>query len=871
MQGRMRAMSWFNPGSPYYYSALVLLVTCAADVLLGCLGLLLYVRDNYFVFLGNRFIKENNVPAAIKAFERHAQKHPKDKQAKKILCELYVRQEAMTENAIALYKEVLSADMFQGDVCRALAMSFAESHRVDEEARMLYGRALQFFPDTPLFVAMMGRAYFAAGDDAFARDFLGRAVALGYEDEKVLAGLCALYLKKKRYDEKAKDVASSFAKAAPQEVLPHRLLGNIFLHEGNLEEAEKKAKLVLERVPEDVDAQVLMGDVFAAKEDYCSAALRYKCALKQNALSREILKRLCHTFARSERRDGEALAFYRQVENEEDVSDLIHRALYEDYLQKRKYDRARKQLYLFARARRDKSEIIQELLRIADKDADAEGYALLADLYTECGAPENARACFIKALQRNEKSAPGLLECLSRFLEKNPAADAGLYKALAQLYIRDGKTRPAVLILKTAMEYFPEDASLQKMLEAAGNAYVTENVDDAEVHFVLGEMYKKQRRFDDAIRHLQVCEGTPFEERARLSITECFLEKDLPEMSLEHLQKLNCSASFSQDERVTFLYLYGMACERLGKTEEALGKYKSLLGISRDFKGVLEKVEKIQRGVAMSSMQTLAVERIEESRERYEIVNEIEEGTYGIVYLAQDTLLERPVALKILHDRYLFNRSVKERFLKEVRASAGLLHENILHIYDVGEKEGKTFIVMEYAEGRTLQNLLDSGEKFETARIRDMVFQLAGALACAHGKNFLHGKLHPKNIFLKTDGTLKLGSFSLNKTLDEFSNTLSGAPYHDNLYASPEELLGETCDERSDIYSLGVILSQAATGQMPFKNPEEKLKSDLPSLEGMESPLRAVVEKCLQRDRGKRYRSGCELKNELSFENADAL
>jgi len=214
---------------------------------------------------------------------------------------------------------------------------------------------------------------------------------------------------------------------------------------------------------------------------------------------------------------------------------------------------------------------------------------------------------------------------------------------------------------------------------------------------------------------------------------------------------------------------------------------------------------------------------------RYEIRSQIGEGGMGEVYLAQDSQLDRIVALKILSTEIARDQQRLYRFLQEARAASKLKSANVAHIYEIGEVEGHHFIAMEYVEGEPLNKRM-GGRPMEAAQIVKLGIQIARALDEAHAKGITHRDIKPQNIIVTSDAEVKMLDFGLAK--------LSGIPSENDLtpdselatkvktspgivmgtvsYMSPEQSMGRDVDHRTDIFSLGVVLYEMATGRVPF-------------------------------------------------------
>jgi tRNA A-37 threonylcarbamoyl transferase component Bud32 len=274
----------------------------------------------------------------------------------------------------------------------------------------------------------------------------------------------------------------------------------------------------------------------------------------------------------------------------------------------------------------------------------------------------------------------------------------------------------------------------------------------------------------------------------------------------------------------------------------------------------------------------------------YEIVSQLGEGGMGVVYKARDLRLERPVAIKVIREHVLADGSRLRRFEQEAQAAAALNHPNILAVYQFGAYQGAPYLVSELLEGETLREELKRGQ-LSQSRTMELAEQIAEGLSAAHQRGVVHRDLKPENLFVSKEQRVKILDFGLAKLLEEGREGLEAATeFQTNPemvagtvgYASPEQLRGEKLDGRTDLFSLGVVMYEMATGQRPFaaESPGAVFEATLnrqPALPGSLNPavppeLERIILKALEKDREIRYQGAAEVRADLKRlkRNADS-
>jgi len=259
---------------------------------------------------------------------------------------------------------------------------------------------------------------------------------------------------------------------------------------------------------------------------------------------------------------------------------------------------------------------------------------------------------------------------------------------------------------------------------------------------------------------------------------------------------------------------------------------------------------------------------------RYEIVQMLGEGGMGAVYKAKDLELDRLVALKVIRPELAVHEEILQRFKQELILARKITQKNVIRIFDLGEADGVKFITMEFIEGKDLASLIRDEGRLSFERCADVMFQVCTALDAAHSEGVVHRDLKPQNIMMEKSGRVIVMDFGIARTMEQGAGmTHTGALIGTPDYMSPEQVMGEHVDARSDLFTLGVIFYQLLVGQLPykadtiqgamFKRTREKPRAPAEVDPSVPTLLSDITAKCMQMDPANRYQSALEIQGDI--------
>ena len=434
----------------------------------------------------------------------------------------------------------------------------------------------------------------------------------------------------------------------------------------------------------------------------------------------------------------------------------------------------------------------------------------------------------------------------------------------ADNYLKDNNEEEAAKMFEMGREWkMAANISLKYgKFQKAGELY-----ENAQEYFKAGVSFIKVDDDRRALANFQLVPvDSPDYNAAITYMANIFLKNRKPQLVIEKIEKLLGENQIDKSN-IEWFYVLGQAYENAGNFKKAFEIYQLILTEDYSFRDVHQKIKDVENLIQKYKEMELISE---DSSERYRIVEKIGEGGMGVVFKAEDTVLKRIVALKILNKTLVADKRNLERFFSEARSTASLTQANIVTVYDVGQIKDDYFISMEYIEGENFMSLIRRKKAFSPSQIVFIAIKLFKALDYSHRKGIIHRDIKPHNIMITKQKEIKIMDFGLAVILGDQkkgeSGVITGTPY----YMSPEQIQGIPVDHRTDIYSSGTTLFHLTTGHVPFKGENifyqhlfdpvpqiKKYRSDVPE------KLCYIIEKCMEKKREQRFQSAMEVLNEI--------
>ncbi len=503
-----------------------------------------------------------------------------------------------------------------------------------------------------------------------------------------------------------------------------------------------------------------------------------------------------------------------------------------------------------------------------------QGHWVMAKKYQEDGDLLEAAKSFQKGESWSEAA-----EIYEQLGHKSEAGEmyqqAGDYHRSADLFLLEGNLASAAKSFEKAGRLDEASDLYVKLKEFTPAAQMQELIGN---YYSAGLLFQQSGDIDQSISHLQKVDADSEDFcSASLLLGELLIERKMIPSAKDCFQKVTSRQPISA-KNIDIYYRLAILHESEESFNEANTLYEQILSTDFNYKDVkqrssllkktLEKEQKALEASASAASKSADTQGAV-SPGRYKMIKKIGQGGMGVVYLAEDAVLKREVAYKILPQSIRENATVLKNFLQEARIAAALNHPNIVTIFDTGKNEDEIYITMEYIDGMSLKHYLEKYKSSVRVRVEIMKSVCRG-VSYAHERNVIHRDLKPGNIMLLKDRTVKIMDFGLAKVLTDTmkeNTSVKGTP----LYMPPEQIIGEKVDTLSDIYSLGCTFYRMLTGHPPFSKgdiyyqhlhtpptPPKMTTPDLPD------ELNTIVLKCIEKEKNKRFQSVNALLEALS-------
>jgi tetratricopeptide (TPR) repeat protein len=513
-------------------------------------------------------------------------------------------------------------------------------------------------------------------------------------------------------------------------------------------------------------------------------------------------------------------------------------------------------------------ELFEEAARLYESLGNPkQGHRVMANKSKKEGDALEAAALFERGESWNEAG-----EMYARAGQQVRAAtmfmQAGEYPRAADLFLSVGDSESAALAYERDGQ-FKVAADLYYQLSQWDKA--AETYELAEQHYDAAILFQKLGKIDQGISCLQrVGEHAIDYHRVSLLLGKFLIAKGMTEAARERFQKIISQQSIST-RNLEFYYELAQIYEGDGEFEKAQSFYEKIMAEELSYRDVRSRTVVVKGKLSVIQKEGMVRKRDQVGADRYTRIEKIGQGGMGVVYRAEDTLLKRVVAYKVLPPAIRDNEEMLKGFMQEAQTAAALHHPNIVTLFDTGVNGDEVFITMEFVDGGSLKEYLEK----QTPSLSDLLPMMQGicdGVAYAHGRSVIHRDLKPANIMLTQDRIPKIADFGLAKVMGESirdKTAIKGTP----LYMAPEQILGESVDQQADIYALGCIFFRMVAGHPPFTQgdvfyhhlhtPPPSPKSLNPSLP---NDMEHLILKCLKKNKVERYKTVPEVLNDLKLQ-----
>lgn len=894
-------------------------------------NLLLALAESYAV-------KQQADEKAEDVYERLIELYPEHKTVRMMLARIKLR-EGAHDQALQHARSVLEAEPDTAEALSVMAQACIAAARHDADARDIYARAIQLFPDDAVLFKSIAHIYLDNGvkdddatelilaayrknaeDVALARaahqiavdrgmedlilqtgediaktgdasaeiwnrlaviycnrngrgevveNALRQAMSTGECDARVPEMLAAIYAEGNRVDSNALLVYEALNQTGKLSAEVGAKFIQALLESGRIEEASTNSQKLIAQYPEDEALRRLAARASMESNQVDDALKQYETLLSSHPDDAEAVVQLATAYARKNRIDDSAMLLYAHAQQVDPDNPLFPIMKARTMAEEGNW-RATSESLKETACKNDTAAVMvyDEVQKILVAHPGALPLRWLA-VSLAFGLNKQAEALdqVVMIQERDPRQTEQAVAALDKLIAKDPKNGlAHLHngRMLRQL----GKHAESRKALETAFSLLPENQVVQSELAAIYDQVINDSPKSAEsdeLRFRLGKLCMSLKSYEKAIQCFQVtAQDFRYESESIKRLAESFMAKGMLDLALQEFKKLHIDSEVKD-----LLYQLAQRYEQKHDLVGAKTVYRQLFAADIAYRDVREKFE----ALAGSTSDPLVFEKTsilnslsDEAKRRYELIEEIGRGAMGIVYKAHDNELNEVVALKILPDNLSNNPDALKRFKAEARSARRLSHPNIVRIHDIGEEMGRKYISMEFVEGTDLKKNLKANGTPDFQEVLAYARQICAAIAYAHSEGIIHRDIKPANIMLTKDKRIKVTDFGIAKVCESPDATLAGAIMGTPLYMSPEQVQGVVVDNRSDIYSLGILFYELTNGRPPFTEGDlayQHMHVDPKPLENVPEEFWQVVKKSLSKNREDRWTTVDEMLSAL--------
>jgi len=862
------------------------------------------------VIMATRHLQGGENKDAMMHSQKILQVNPNDSIGLRLLGACYAAENRLDETAMEIFAKALEANPDTPEIITAVSHGYIQQDRQDTDAKEVYKKVLVHNPNDETVLGQLAKIASGESDDDLTIRAIEPLLALGKRTRELVLQLANAYCRLGIVEDKAEPIYREALLHQPNHATIQENLAAIYLRKRKCDgDAAHVFELVFERHTERFDMglqlmrcyqsvdmpekaltlgqglqeahsdnselQKLIASASAMADQMESAIEGYEQVLATNPDDHEAISALSSLYFRKRRYDNHAIEIYnRAIQNQPDQHEP-YLAAAQSYASRGSWDHSIQTFkHMMTRVPGKIGAAIsqmEELVEASPKEHKLRWY--LIDTMIFDGRLREARQHLQEVQRIDGSQGPRALEAFDKILEKNPR-DAMAHLERGRLQQTLGHDREARQSMEQAHRFYPENEEIIRSLLKLYQ-HILEKRDSAEVRAQLGRLAMKVDRHDLAISCFQqTSRDYRWEGESIRNLSRCFMAKGMLDLALQELKRLPI-----ENDVKDLLYELGARYEAVNDVPGAREVYKLIFSNDITYKDVKGKLERLsEAGVDQGSAERTAIldSLSEKAKQRYELIEELGRGAMGIVYRARDNELEEEVALKILPDNLLRNQEALRRFRQEARNARKLSHPNIVRIHDIGEERGRKYISMEFVRGSDLKQKLRKHNRklpFETT-IRYSL-EICKAMSYAHSIGIVHRDIKPANLMLTIEDDLKVTDFGIAKMVESTASpeaTMAGAIVGTPLYMSPEQVKGEQVDHRADIYSMGIVFYELASGRPPFTEGDlayQHLFVEPKPLTGVPEDYGQVIMKCLAKEKEQRWQSADEIRDALKKVNVN--